>query len=225
MISGTMNLSSLLLFSAITIPSAFPPTSAPSDALLSPSDARRQGQDSDVAKADSSRMEGDPSAPVLLVIVQNYACTHCKTAHETMEETLRREYVRTKKIKIAYMTIGLNPTTIIAASSALCAGVQGKFLAMNDALFDAQEKWMHKRDAMPDFDTAATKAGVDMPAWRSCMTSKKMDALVNKDVERVMRLGVEYTPTFIVGEKLMVGVKLNDIRQALDAALAKAGSK
>jgi protein-disulfide isomerase len=184
--------------------------------------------DSLVALADRGRIEGSPSAKVWLVIVSDFQCPYCKQSHDSTFEQIRKEYVRTGKIKVAYVNFPLNSHQHAwpSAHGAMCAAEQGKFWEYGDKLFETQEKWAAMPSAAPLFDSLAQAVGVEMKQWRECVSSERMAALIRSDRDRGIEAGVNSTPSFLVGDKGLAGVHpMEDFRKLLDPAIAAAAAK
>ena len=218
-----------LLFAACT-PSAGK-TSAEANAettAAAPKPTQSPQIDSLIAKADRGRIQGSPTAKVWLVIVSDFQCPYCKESHDSTFEQLRNEYVRTGKIKVAYVNFPLNSHQHAwpSAHSAMCASEQGKFWEYGDALFATQEKWAAMQTPTPLFDSIARAVGVDMKQWKECVTSERMQGLIRSDRDRGVEAGVNSTPSFLVGDKGLAGVHpMEDFRKLLDPAIAAAAAK
>jgi protein-disulfide isomerase len=104
----------------------------------------------------------------------------------------------------------------------MCAGAQGKFWEMHDALFATQQRW----ESMPSptilFDSLARSTGIDMPRWRDCVSSGKMKPLIQADHDRAAKAGAGATPSFMIGDQILAGAQPIDVlRRAVDSALVK----
>lgn len=178
------------------------------------------------ASADRGRIRGAEGARVTLIEISDFQCPYCKAFHDGVHETIDREYVQTGKIRHAFINFPLahiHPNATPAAEAAMCASAQGRFWELQDALFDTQAAWAKAADAMPLFDSLATAAKVDMPQWRSCMTSHAAAGVVANDLERARGAGVKSTPTFFIGNRGLVGTyPVDSFRVILDDAIAKA---
>lgn len=184
--------------------------------------------DSLLAKADRGRIDGSPSAKVWLVIVSDFQCPYCKQSHDSTFEQIRKEYVRTGKIKVAYVNFPLNSHQHAwpSAHGAMCASEQGKFWQYADALFATQEKWAAMQAPAPVFDSIAQAVGVDVKQWKECVSSQRMQPLIRSDRDRGVEAGVNATPSFLVGDKGLSGVHpMEDFRKLLDPAIAAAAAK
>lgn len=182
--------------------------------------------DSTSAQADRGRIRGAATAPIWLVEVSDFQCPYCKQWHDEVFATLDKEYVQTGKVRLAYLNYPipqLHPNARAASEAAMCASVQGKFWQLHESLFNTQKQWAGKPDPMPSFDSLATAAGVDGAKWRSCMGNHAAVALIEADHERSRIAGVQSTPTFFVGDRMILGaLPVDTFRVAIEAALAKA---
>jgi protein-disulfide isomerase len=181
-------------------------------------------KDSDGVKADLARIQGNPGAPVWVIEVSDFQCPYCKQWHDETYPVLRDEFVRTGKVRLAYINFPLaqHPYAWPAAESAMCAGAQGKFWEMHDALFNTQSKWEALPSPASFFDSLARAQGVDAARWRQCIQSGKMKTWIQADHDRAQTAGAASTPTFIVGDKLLVGAQpIEEFRRAIDSALVK----
>ena len=180
--------------------------------------------DPDGVRADLARIQGSPTAPVWVIEVSDFQCPYCKQWHDQTYQKVRDEYVRTGKARLAFINYPLaqHAHAWPAAESAMCAGSQGKFWEMHDALFVNQSKWAALPSAAPLFDSLARATGVDVTRWRQCVQSGKMKAWIQADYDRAHAAGAASTPTFIVGDRIMVGAQpIENMRSAIDSALAK----
>ena len=181
-------------------------------------------KDSDEVKADLARIQGDPAAPVWVIEVSDFQCPFCRQWHEETYQKLRDEFVKTGKVRLAYVNFPLAQHTyaLPAAEAAMCAGVQGRFWEMHDALFNSQAKWETLPAPAPFFESLARASGVDVARWRQCVQSRKMTPLILADQDRARVAGAASTPSFMIGNQLLVGTQpIENLRSAIDSALAK----
>jgi protein-disulfide isomerase len=190
--------------------------------------AAAESRDSLLARADRARVQGAPSAPVWMVVVSDFECPYCARWHEQSYEALKREYVDSGKIRIAYLNYPLanHRHAMPAAEAAMCAGLQGKFWEMHDAIFESQERWRAAADATPIFESLAATQGLDMEAQRRCVSTHATRPLILADQDRVGRTGITGTPTFFIGKRTIGGLgPTAAYRAAIDSALAEAGGR
>jgi protein-disulfide isomerase len=177
-------------------------------------------------RADRGRIQGDGAAPVWVIVASDFQCPYCQIWHAETYPALVKDYVRTGKVRMAYLNYPLNShkNAWPAAEAAMCAAVQGMFWEMHDAIFANQARWSTMPNAMPLFDSlAVNKFALNGDEWRSCMSSHATAALVQADFERLRSAGVESTPSFFVGDRGISGAQPTDVfRAAIEQALAKA---
>jgi len=176
-------------------------------------------------RADRGRIQGDSAAPVWVIVASDFQCPYCRTWHDETYATLVKDYVRTGKIRMAYLNypISSHRNAWPAAEAAMCASVQGMFWEMQDALFVNQARWSAMPNPMAFLDSVAVnKFSLNPDEWRSCMSTHATAALVQADFERLRSAGVESTPSFFVGDRGIVGAQPTDVfRAAIEQALAK----
>ncbi|MEP6690489.1 MAG: thioredoxin domain-containing protein [Gemmatimonadaceae bacterium] len=184
--------------------------------------------DSSLVRADAARIQGSASAPVWIIEVSDFQCPFCREWHDSTYAVVKREFIDTGKARFAYYNFPIpqHKNAWPAAEAAMCAGIQGKFWQMHDALFGSQAKWEMEPDPTRVIDGLATAAGVDAAKMRACVTSHITRPLIQADFDRSEERGVHSTPTFLVNGAQLVGAQpIEPFRQAMAAALRKAGSK
>jgi protein-disulfide isomerase len=204
------------------------PAPAPGGAAAA-AEAPSSSTDSVLVRADRARVQGAPDAPVWMVVVSDFECPYCARWHAQSYDTLKRAYVDSGKIRIAYLNYPLpnHPHAWPAAEAAMCAGLQGKFWEMHDAIFETQDRWrpMSVTDAAPLFDSLAVARDLDMAAHRRCLSTHQLRPLIQADFDRVQRAGVTGTPAFFIGKEVIAGLgPTSAYAAAIDSALAQAAA-
>jgi protein-disulfide isomerase len=143
---------------------------------------------------------------VWVVEVSDFQCPFCKTWHDSVYRTLRREFVTPGTVRLAYINYPLpnHDNAMPAAEAAMCAGAQGKFWEMHDGLFDSQNRWAPLPNAASVFDSVARVAGIDVAAMRQCITQGATRAMIQADADRAQEAGVQATPSFIIGGDILI---------------------
>ena len=193
---------------------------APAASAAAPMDPR-------AAIADTARIMGDTAAKVWLIMASDFQCPACKAWHDRTAPEIMRDYVATGKVRFAYTHYPidhLHPHARAAAEAAMCAGAQGRFWAIQDGLFAAQDEWAATADPVPSFRRLAQESGVDTVAWNRCLADDVMVPLVDADKAKGQAGGVNQTPYFFIGTRRVGGaVPASFMRVMLDSALALAG--
>jgi protein-disulfide isomerase len=180
----------------------------------------------DLARVDKARQMGSETAPVWFIMGSDFQCPFCRNFHHDTWPKIEAEYVRTGKIRVAFMNhpMSFHPRAVPAAEAAMCAGAQDRFWAMHDSLFVNQDKWVNGGDPAPTFERFASSLGLDMTAWRNCVKTRATRALVEADYTRTENVGIKGTPGFVIGDSLAISGALPyaDFKREIDRALARA---
>ncbi len=141
--------------------------------------------------------KGEKTAPVTLIEFSDYDCPFCKRHAQTVMPELIKNYVDTGKVRFVmreYPIPNLHPRAEAAAVAVLCAGDQGQYWGMHDAMFADQ-----KANKDEDFKAMANTLGLDSAAFDTCYASGKFDAQIKADIAEGQKLGISGTPSFVVG--------------------------
>jgi len=141
--------------------------------------------------------KGEATAPVTLVEFSDYHCPYCKRHATTVLKQLEENYIDTGKLRFVMREMpipNLHPRAEAAAVAVLCAGEQGDYWGMHDALFNDQKS---KTDEA--FKAMAESIGLDEAEFSSCLASDKFDAQIKADQAEARKLGISGTPSFVIG--------------------------
>jgi protein-disulfide isomerase len=160
---------------------------------------------------------GSPQAPVGVIMYSDFECPFCgRFARQTLP-VIMTDYVSTGKVTLGFRHFPLkhiHPNARDAAEAAECAGIQGRFWEMHDALF--REPKELTRDKVL---TKADKIGLNVGSFEKCLRGETA-ARVDADFTEARQMEVRGTPTFFFGT-LQAG-KLNVIRRETGALPASA---
>jgi len=177
-----------------------------------------------IASADKGRTFGADGAPIWVVVMSDFQCPYCKRWHDDVDATLRRNYVQTGKVKLAFLNypLGSHRHAVPMAEAAMCAAAQGKFWPFHDAVFAAQTAWSAAESVTATIDSIGRTVGVDDAAFRTCRTERQTKLLVEDDYRRGTAAGVRGTPAFFIGSQAASGaIPAADFFKIVDAELAK----
>jgi protein-disulfide isomerase len=171
-----------------------------------------EGQKQMLAKPGTEPV-GARKPDVTIVEYFDYNCPYCKTIVPTLQALLAQD----PKIAILYKDWPvLGPVSAYAASSALAAGWQGKYLVAHDALISGPR--LAKNEQV---DAILQKAGVNMDSLSKDRTkhAKEIAALLARNDEEAHALTLDGTPGLVVGLQLVPGVvNLNFLKQLVATA-------
>lgn len=123
------------------------------------------------------------------------------------------------KVRIVYKDFPLpnHAEAFKAAEAAHCAGDQGKYWEMHDAMFVDIRKLQ-----VPALKQTARTLGIDGAAFDQCLDSGTHAASVREDAQEGERIGVNSTPTFYVNGRPLVGAQpFEAFKQVIDEELSR----
>lgn len=179
-------------------------------------------------RADHARILGNPSASVWVVEVSDFQCPYCRQFHDESYGELKRAYVDSGKVRLAYVNFPLpmHHNAFAASEAAMCAAAQDKFWQMHDALFATQKRWETLAAPQATFDSLAAAQGVDLAPYHTCVSGHLTKPMIEADIDRATKAGVESTPTFLIGGLMVTGAQpVANFRRAIDSALTLAAKR
>ncbi len=163
---------------------------------------------------------GDEAAPITMVEVSDFGCSHCTAFHNTTAEDLKAEFVDNGTMRWVALPYALSATTVPAAGAALCAGEQDSYFDFANTLFAIES--LDVRLTAAGYEQAAETIGLDMDAFRSCMDDGRNLALVNTNRDMARTNGVNGTPTFFLNNVTLSGEQpLSAFAQTINSLLAQ----
>jgi len=139
---------------------------------------------------------GKSDAPLVMVEYTDYQCPFCNRFHTTTFPELKKQYIDTGKIRFISRNypLSFHPHAMKAAQAVLCAGDQGKFWQLKDALMTNSAKMS------PELITSlARDASLDMGAFQACLDGGKHDAEIKAGIAAAEGVGINGTPSFVLG--------------------------
>ena len=154
---------------------------------------------------------GPLSADVTVVEFFDYNCPYCKKQAPALRALLAGD----PKVAVIYKEWPiLGPVSAYAASSALAAGYQGKYLAAHDALIGGPRLARNEQ-----VDAVLKGAGVNLDTLKKdrIAHAREIAALLVRNDEEAHALNLEGTPGLVVGRQFVGGiVDLDFLRQLVD---------
>ncbi len=144
-----------------------------------------------------SQILGRDDAPVTIVEFSDYQCPFCRRYHGTAFADLKKYYIDTGKVRyvIRDFPLDIHPNASNAALASRCAGEQNQFWAMRELMLAASA------DLSPDSITKfGTQLNLDAAKFHACMDVKRYSADIQRDVAAASSLGINATPSFIIGK-------------------------
>ena len=151
-----------------------------------------------VAATGPSR--GAKRAVVTIVEFADFQCPYCGQMAPVLKQILERY---PDDVRLVYRQLPLNnihANAMHAAEASVCAGAQGKFWEMHDALFANQAAL-----ALEDLSKTAEGLKLDSAAFNTCMGSSATAALIDADVRAGEDAGIDGTPGMFVNGRFYNG--------------------
>jgi len=148
--------------------------------------------------------------PVSVVAFLDYQCGYCKRSAETMAKLASMPGV---KIVFKEFPI-LGPDSLRAAKAALAAGKQNAYQAFHDALMKSAGALTPAR-----LDEIAAELKLDAEKLKADMESPEIASAIARNEKLAEKLGVQSTPTFVIGNEVVPGALSEEaFRPLIEAA-------
>ena len=167
-------------------------------------------------------IKGNANAKATVIEFADFRCPFCKQWFTNVEPNLIKDYVDTGKVKFTFRNYAfLGPASVLAANAGECANEQGKFWDFHDYMYKNQpDESDTSMFTVDNLSQIAGNLGMDQAQFQSCLSAKKYDKDVSKDLNEGQTAGVSGTPTtFVNGVAIVGAVPYDQIKQAIDNAL------
>jgi protein-disulfide isomerase len=163
---------------------------------------------------------GSASAPVEITEYADYQCPFCQTFATLQMPTIDERLIKTGRLRWRYRDFPLQQHQFsrVAAHSAACADEQGKYWDAHRLIYEAQSDWSRSANAAGDLRDIVKAIGVDMAKYDACMQSAKYAGRIQASHDEAIKVGVQSTPTFMIGGRLYAGaLPYDDLRKLVDS--------
>lgn len=145
---------------------------------------------------------GNPQGSKVLVEFTDYNCPYCEASLKDVNRLVAED----PDLKVVVREWPIFEGSDVASRMALAAGLQGKYRAFHDAMFQ-----------LGDVNAAAKAAGLDMARAEADAASDAVTAEIANNLELARALGFTGTPAWIAGKKPIGGaVGYDKLKAALD---------
>ncbi len=173
----------------------------------------------------SAPVQGDPNAPVELVMWGDFQCPFCKRFETETLPRIRADYVDTGQVKLVWRNFEhYGRESVDAAVAAHCAGEQDQFWEYHDTLYRVQGGINSGAFSPARLVQLAQEQQLDMTAFEACQTQFKYDAVLAADYSLGRNQGVTGTPGFFVNGQYISGAQPYEVFAGIiDSAVIAAG--
>lgn len=162
---------------------------------------------------------GREDAPVKLILLENFLCEHCREFETEVFPQLLRDYIEPGLVEAYYVNLAWGGERArLAGLAGECAFRQDEraFWRYKSALYDAQPTWQD----VGDLEALAREVeGIDAGALRSCVDDERYASEVQRDLDLADRVGIQATPSLVIGDQGFQGPSYAVLRRAIDVRL------
>lgn len=166
-----------------------------------------------------SRVLGPKDAKVTVVEFLDPECESCRAMYPFVKHLLAQY---PGKVRLVVRYLPLHGNSVYAATALEAAGDQGKYWEMLETLFMNQPQWgshhAPKPELIPDY---ARDLGLDINAWTQSLQNPAHKQKIDQDKADAATLAIRATPTFFVNGKPLPDLGYDQLKSAIDAALAQ----
>ena len=134
-----------------------------------------------IPDVDPREALGSKTAPIVMEVFSDFQCPACKSLYDATNRNLMDNYVNTGKVYLIHrdFPLPMHAHSKVAAQYSRAAAQIGKLEAVEDVLFQNQDKW----EASGDVDGTVAKAlsPAEMTKVRALVKSGSVDASIAKD--------------------------------------------
>lgn len=164
--------------------------------------------------------KGPANAPVTIVEFSDFQCPYCQRVLPTLDSIVEA-YPEQVRVVFRHLPLDrIHPRARAAAEASACADKQGSFWPYHDRVF-ANNRAL----ADADLEQYATDVGLDVDAFRQCVSDREFQAVVATDSDDAEQLGLTGTPAFFInGIPVRGAVPLEKFVSIIDSELARAAT-
>lgn len=161
---------------------------------------------------------GTSDAPVTLVEVSDFGCSHCRNFHQTKASEIMERFVDQGLVRWISVPYALGPQTVPAANAAMCANEQGQYFEFSEELFNIEPvEAALTRDA---FLSAGEDIGLDVDSFMVCVEDGRHNNTISTNQAAARIAKVNSTPSFFVNDQIIRGnVPLEEFERRFNEAL------
>jgi protein-disulfide isomerase len=153
---------------------------------------------------------GNPQGDVTLVEFFDYRCAYCKKVGPGVEALLAED----RGLRLVHKQLPvLGPDSVFAARAALAAQRQGRYLPLHAALMATTGPLTNEVVL-----ATAERLGLDRARLVQDMATPEIEAALARNAALAKSLGINGTPSFVIGETLVPGAAEPAVLRQLVAA-------
>lgn len=159
---------------------------------------------------------GNPKGDLTIVSFSDYNCPFCKKAEPDLARVVRED----GNIRLVYKDWPiLSQASVYGARMALAAQYQGSYERAHHALMAISGRAVSQED----MEKALATAGIDMQRLKADLEARKKEitALLARNMDQADALGLQGTPTYLIGPLLASTLDYDGFREAITEARSR----
>jgi protein-disulfide isomerase len=147
---------------------------------------------------------GRKDAPLTMIEFTDYQCGFCRRFHVNTFPEIKKKYIDTGTLRFASrdLPLSMHKNAFAAANAARCAGEQAKFWELRDVMINNAANL-----GGPAILGYADGLKLDPATFRPCLDSVKYQAQIQRDMHEAEAVGLDATPSFLLGWTTAQGVE------------------
>lgn len=160
-----------------------------------------------------SAWAGNPKGDVSVVEYLDYNCGYCRASLPLIAQLIASD----PNVKVVFKEFPvLSQESVTAARYAVVAARAGKYRALHDALYEGGPL------SDTSMDAAIRKAGLDPAQVKQAAKAPDVDEVIRANLALARPLNMTGTPTWVIGDRVIVGMQpIEELKAAVAAARKK----
>lgn len=160
---------------------------------------------------------GDPDAPVKLILFENFMCDHCRAFEIEVFPQFKREFIDTGRVEVYYVNLAWGSEQAeLGGLAGECAYTQDEaaFWTYKRLLYEQQGGWQDSSDLAALADTVPK---LNSERLEACVAEGDTQGELERDLALGDFVGVEGTPSVVVGDQGLEAPSFEVLREAIEA--------
>ena len=172
---------------------------------------------------DNCLAKGAEDAPITIIEVSDYGCSHCRNFNLETAGLLEDLYVTPGDVRWITLPYALGVGTTPPAEAAFCAAEQDRFDDYHIRMFQLQgTPGIYETSGLVQ---VATELGMDATDFAACIDDGTYSNAVQRNIRAASGAGVSSTPTFVINDNVFPGNRPLTFFQAEIAQILEANDE
>lgn len=162
-----------------------------------------------IINAPGAFIAGNPDGDITIVEFFDYHCGFCKKSFAGLMKTVEDD----KNIRLVLREFPvLGPDSVFAAKAAIASMEQDKYLELHNVMMKAKGKLTRSR-----IETMVISSGMDLIRFNETVINPEYEKQLSANMKLAHGLGINGTPSFVLGDKIIHGMQTGPQLRALVA--------